>query len=229
MWGWQSPCRSHCRCSISKLRLVSCLLPVSTASRSSSVRSVPRIVHAPLLAAQGSAVGSLLDRVGLVPSSLNAIVDHFEPSSSDRLDAAIRWLALNIELAKQIGSPRVVIWDGLDDPAESTEVMTATLLQCVERGVAAAGNDGPAISVEFHPNTFALARGVHGDVAHRLKGVGAGVCLDFCHFGVALSARFVDALDDDFIGCVNHIHVADSDCLSEQLHFPLDEGVRTST
>jgi sugar phosphate isomerase/epimerase len=55
--------------------------------------------------------------------------------------------------------------------------------------------------------------------------VGAGICLDFCHFGVAWGQDFLSQVDGDMLEAVNHIHYSDTDCRTRELHFPPGRGV----
>ena len=83
----------------------------------------------------------------------------------------------------------------------------------------------PAVSVELHPFTFALAHRLVAETGAALAEAGAGICLDFCHFAVALGPSFADELDAGMLDAVNHVHLSDSDGVSSELHVPLGEGV----
>lgn len=58
-----------------------------------------------------------------------------------------------------------------------------------------------------------------------MREVGAGICLDFCHFGVAWGQDFLSQIDGDMLDAVNHIHYSDTDCKTRELHFPPGRGV----
>jgi sugar phosphate isomerase/epimerase len=121
-----------------------------------------------------------------------------------------------------MGAPRVLCWDGRGDARDAPQL----LADCVSSALERSGlDDPPAVSVELHPFTFALAQRVVPEVAEALRAAGAGICLDFCHFGVALGPTFGDELTADVLSAVNHVHFSDSDCTSSELHFPLGEGV----
>lgn len=184
----------------------------------------PAMVDVPITEAHARAARDVMIHADLAVSTLNVIVDGFQPVLAERIESSCAWLEASVRTARALGSPRVLVWDGEASADVPTNEIIDRLVRCIEVGVKLAGDDGPEISVEFHPNTFALARGVHHEVAGRLGDIGAGVCVDFCHFGVALGADFADRLDDDFLAAVNHLHVADTDLLSEQLHFPLGAG-----
>ena len=186
----------------------------------------PRGVDAPVSEGHASVAGDLVRELSLGVSTLNCIVGDFDPFTSDEAleDTAIR-LGWHLRLASAIGSPRVLIWDGEQDNPELLQVAPARLGRVIERARELARLDEPPdIAVELHPNTFALKHGMHEEVAETLMGVAAGVCLDFCHAAVALGADFATRLSDNFIQSVSHVHFADSDCRSEQLHFPPGAG-----
>lgn len=186
----------------------------------------PRVVEAPVLEGHASAARAVVERAGMTVSTLNCIVGYFDPfTSEETLEQTARGLAGHLRLGAAIGSPRVLIWDG--ELEESALVTSAPprLARLIERGRELSGlSFPPAITVELHPNTFAFKYRRHDEVAAALLGVDAGVCLDFCHAAVALGPRFAADLDEGFVRAVRHVHFADSDGVSEQLHFPPGEG-----
>jgi sugar phosphate isomerase/epimerase len=172
-----------------------------------------------------AALGEHLREAGLVVSTLNgAGAPGFEPHSD--WDAAADELARQLRLAAALGSPRVLCWDGR--LAAGADVATAPrrLADCIAAGLERSGlATPPEVSVELHPFTFALEQRLVPELAEALRTVGAGLCLDFCHFGVALGAAFLDDLDDAAIAAVNHVHFSDTDCVTSELHFPPGLGV----
>lgn len=186
----------------------------------------PRVVEAPVVEAHATAAAKVLDRRGLSVSTLNCIVGTFDPfTSAESRAAAAASLAGHLRLAAACGSPRVLIWDGECDRQELLAQAPKRLAEVVERGrVLSHLGSPPAISVELHPNTFAYKYRLHEAVAAELLGVGAGVCLDFCHAAVAFGPEFAETLSDEFMEAVQHVHFADSDAVSEQLHFPPGDG-----
>jgi sugar phosphate isomerase/epimerase len=171
----------------------------------------------------GLAARNLLESLNLEVVALNAIDGSFQPHSD--LEVSIDSLANQLRVAGALGAPRVLTWDGIahERPtAEAIYVLTSAIEQALERSGLA---EPPAICVEFHPFTLALARGAVAEVAAGLSGVRAGICLDFAHFGVALGPEFGGALTPDVIEAVDHVHWCDSDCRTEALHMPPGEGV----
>jgi sugar phosphate isomerase/epimerase len=176
--------------------------------------------------AQAAAFGRMLSERGLVPSSLNAAgAPGFEPISGS-WEGAVDALAGQLRIAHAIGAPRVICWDGRPAALGDTRDAPARLVEAIVEAQRRSGvEDPPAVSVELHPFTFALACGLLEETATALHTVKAGLCIDFCHFAVALGAGFMEALTPAVVDATNHIHLADSDCVTSELHFPLGEGV----
>lgn len=185
----------------------------------------PALAGAPVLEAQAAAVGALLREHGLAVSSLNgAGTLGFEPVAGD-VDASADVLASQLRLGAALGAPRLICWDGR--PAngardDAPSLLAAAIREGLSRSDLA---DPPAVSVELHPFTFALANHCVTETAAALMGVGAGLCVDFCHFAVALGPDFAAAIGPDVLAATNHVHLADSDCVSSEVHFPPGEGV----
>jgi sugar phosphate isomerase/epimerase len=174
--------------------------------------------------ANAEAMRELMRERGLLPSSLNAAGSPgFEPIAGDR-EQSVETLARQLRLAAALGSPRLICWDGRPaaDAAAAPETLAAVVDEARDR---ARLDDPPEVSVELHPFTFALATGRLAETAAALRSVGAGLCVDFCHFGVALGAQLAEHLTADVIDATNHVHLSDGDCSSSELHFPLGDGV----
>jgi sugar phosphate isomerase/epimerase len=167
-----------------------------------------------------------LERRGLVPVTLNSIDGSFDPLRAP--DSSIQTLARHLQLADALGVPRLLIWDGIHDetavvaPREAPQLLAETI-------VAARNASGlrhlPAVSVELHPFTYTFQHGLLAETATALTSVGAGICLDVAHFGVALGAYFAGQLTGPVLDAVNHVHWCDSDCRTSGLHFPMGQGV----
>lgn len=186
----------------------------------------PRVVPAPVLEAHAAAAVQVLSKTSLAVSTLNCIVGEFDPFTSDEsLESTAEGLARHLRLGAAMGAPRILIWDGELDTPDLLAGAPSQLARMIERGRQLSGlHDVPAIAVELHPNTFGLKHRLHEEVAGALFAIGAGVCLDFCHAAVALGTDFAIRLSPEFLRAVTHVHFADSDGVSEQLHFPPGEG-----
>lgn len=185
----------------------------------------PGVIDLPIGEAHAEVAGDAARAAGLFVSTLNAAgAQGFEPLH-DPATAADE-LARLLRLAHAMGAVRLLVWDGRLAAGGDDTSAPETLAECVARGIDRSKlSRPPEVSVELHPFTFALQRGLVGEAAAELQGVGAGICLDPCHFGVALGSTFVDHLDQAILEAINHVHWADSDCATSELHFPPGAGV----
>lgn len=175
-----------------------------------------------------AAAGELIRRHGLVVSTLNVVgAEGFDPFGGlEAFDATVALTASHLRLAAALGSPRILVWEGRVADAAEVPAACATLARCFEAAGRASGlAEPPRISVELHPFTFALAHRQLGRLAAALKEVGAGICFDFCHFGVTLGRDLLDAIDDDVLAAIDHVHYSDTDVVTAELHFPPGDGV----
>jgi sugar phosphate isomerase/epimerase len=135
-------------------------------------------------------------------------------------------MATHLRLAAAMGAPRILIWEGR--VAQRSEVGSAcrTLAEVIARAGERCGLQRvPPVSVELHPFTFGLVHRVLPELGAALRSVGAGICFDFCHFGVALGADLLDAIDNDVLAAIDHVHYSDTDLTTSELHFPPGDGV----
>ncbi len=188
-----------------------------------------RLISAPVFEGHYRAAGDVIREAGLVVSTLNVIKDRdeFDPLGSEesRATAALR-LAADLQMAVAMGAPGVLIWDGRVDDEQGADAAPALFAECIARARDLAGlSNPPEIAVELHPFTFALQYRRLVPFAEALRSVGAGICVDFCHFGVALGPDFIDAIDDTVMAAVSEIHYSDTDCVTSEFHFPPGRGV----
>ena len=173
--------------------------------------------------------GMSLRRAGLIVSTLNVVGDAtFDPfGGPDALETTIDGLAAHMRWAAAMGAPRVLIWEGRVDAARRTSTRPAGRLR--RRSKPPPARSGlaipPPVSCELHPFTFALKHKALPELAAALDPVGAGICFDFCHFGVALGRDLLRYLDDDVVAAIDHVHYSDTDTKTSELHFPPGEGV----
>jgi sugar phosphate isomerase/epimerase len=125
-----------------------------------------------------------------------------------------------------MGMPRALTWDGILPAGASPVGAPAALAGCIASALVRSGlSEPPEVCVEFHPFTLALAHDLLEETSAALAEAGAGVCLDFCHFGVALGPGFEERLSQGVLDAVTHVHWCDSDCETSELHFPPGVGV----
>lgn len=185
----------------------------------------PGLPGVPVFEGHATALGESLRQRGLVVSTLNgAGAPGFEPHTD--WEGSANELARQLRLAAALGSPRLLCWDGRLPAGEPSAPAPRRLAECIAAGRERSRlADPPAISVELHPFTFALERRLVSELAEELRRVEAGICLDFCHFGVALGPAFASDFDDEILAAVNHVHFADTDCVTSELHFPPGKGI----
>src|SRR5262249_40200167 len=160
----------------------------------------------PVFKAHAAAVGDVVRRAGLVVSTLNVVGDStFDPfGGSAALATTIDGLAAHMRWATAMGSPRVLIWEGRVAREEDVDTACATLAKVIEAAGQRSGlSEPPAVSCELHPFTFGLKFRALPELAGALRGVGAGICFDFCHFGVALGREMLDHLDDTVVAAID--------------------------
>ena len=188
----------------------------------------PGLPGVPVFERHAETAGDLIRRAGLVVSTLNAVADaSFDPyGGAAAREATVQGLAHQLRLAAAMGAPRLLIYEGRVADAAAVRAACETLASCLDRAARASRlADPPVVSVECHPFTFGLQHRRLGELGAALRSVGAGICLDFCHFGVALGAELVHWVDDDVRTALNHVHYADTDCVTSELHFPPGDGV----
>jgi len=188
----------------------------------------PGLIQLKLLERHAEAAGVAVRSSGLQVSTLNVVGEpSFQPfGDAEAREETSRQLALHLKMAAAMGAPRILIWDGRLAAAGQLASAPKLLSTCIARGLETCGlPDPPAVSVEFHPFTFALEQRRLSETARALADVGAGVCLDFCHVGVALGSGWESLVDEDVLEAVNHVHFSDTDCRTSELHFPPGDGV----
>jgi len=184
----------------------------------------PGIVDVPVRRAHAAAAGEIIRELELAPVMLNAIDGHFDPIRQPEPSA--ERLAEHLQLAAAMDMPRILTWDGILPAGASANAAPRALADCIEAARERSGlPEPPTVSVELHPFTFALADGLLEETAAALLAVGAGLCIDFCHFGVALGPTFAEQLTGNVLDAVNHVHWCDTDCETSELHFPPGAGV----
>lgn len=185
-----------------------------------------RLIGAPTYDAHFAAAGACVRDMGLGVSTLNVIEDDpvLDPLTGDP-DAAAERLAIHLRHAAAMGAPGILIWDGR--ATDSKQADPSALARTIDRARAGAGSLAGAlrVSVELHPFTFALKYGRLEELAAALPKVGASICMDFCHFAVAMGQDFIRNLSDDVLAAIGEIHYCDSDAQTSEFHFPPGKGI----
>jgi sugar phosphate isomerase/epimerase len=182
----------------------------------------------PTFEGHAAAAGDVVRRAGLIVSTLNVVADpSFDPfGGRDALERTVEGLTRHLRWAAAMGAPRVLVFEGrVDDPSDvpaACETLARAIGEAQRRSRL---TDPPTVSCELHPFTFALKHRALAQLGAALRSVGAGICFDFCHFGVALGRDLIRSLDDDVVAAIDHIHYSDTDTVTSELHFPPGEGV----
>lgn len=187
----------------------------------------PGMPGVPVFEAHAAAAGDVVRRAGLIVSTLNVVGDvTFNPFGGPAaLTTTIDGLAAHMRWAAAMGAPRVLIWEGRVARREDVGAACDTLARMIESAGRRSGlTNPPPVSCELHPFTFALKYRTLPRLATALRSVGAGICFDFCHFGVALGSDLVEHLDDEVVDAIDHVHYSDTDTQTSELHFPPGEG-----
>ncbi len=188
----------------------------------------PGLPGVPVFEGHAAAAGEVVRRAGLIVSTLNVVGDiTFDPfGGPDALTTAIEGLAAHMRWGAAMGAPRLLIWEGRVERRHDVDAACKTLAQLIESAGRRSGlSSPPPVSCELHPFTFALKHRTLPQLAAALGSVGAGICFDFCHFGVALGRDLLDHLDDDVVDAIDHVHYSDTDTKTSELHFPPGDGV----
>ena len=188
----------------------------------------PGLPGVPVFEAHAAAAGEVVRAAGLMVSTLNVVGDAtFDPfGGADALERTIGGLAAHLRWAAAMGAPRVLIWEGRLERREEVERACRTLAQAIEAATERSRLPSPPpVSCELHPFTFALKHKALPEIASALASVGAGICFDFCHFGVALGRDLLRYLDGDVVAAIDHVHYSDTDTHTSELHFPPGAGV----
>ncbi len=187
-----------------------------------------RLVNAPVFEGHYRAAGTVIREAGLIVSTLNVIEDEpgFQPfGTTDDLQRSSERLAHQLRMAVAMGAPGILIWDGRARDARTAGKAAQLLAECIGRARQMAGTAGDVdISVELHPFTFALQHRKLRELARALASVNSSICVDFCHFSVALGPDFLSAIDDVVMERVGEIHYCDSDCVTSEFHYPAGRG-----
>lgn len=167
---------------------------------------------------------------GLELFGLNVIgFDWFRPfgTEAERADTLGR-LKDAMDDAVALGVKDVMIWEGVRPERAGRNVLEQhclpRLLALLGPALAHAGERGLNILCEPHPFTVAIDDWFAIELHDRLAAPNFGYIYDCCHYGVGRPADYVRAVAN--LGHrIRHIHFADSDMKTSELHFPPGEGV----
>jgi sugar phosphate isomerase/epimerase len=167
--------------------------------------------------------------LGLELFGLNVIgFDWFRPFGSEAdFSATLRQLKADIDYAVALGVRDVMIWEGVRPERGGRNVLQQ---QCLPRLVVLFGEALPYaaerglnILCEPHPFTLAIEDWFAIELYDRLAAPNFGYIYDCCHYGVGRPTDYAQAIRN-LEHRIRHVHFADSDRTTSELHFPPGEG-----
>jgi sugar phosphate isomerase/epimerase len=116
------------------------------------------------------------------------------------------------------------VWEGRprDDRDLAWHLDTLTVL--FTAALDYAGDTLDAIVCEPHPFTVGFTRGGLSDLCEAVGTGRFGLILDTCHLSVAFPEDYLAQLRP-LVPCVKHLHLADSDLETSELHYPPGAGL----
>ena len=167
--------------------------------------------------------------LGLELFGLNVIgFEWFRPfGTEEELAATLRQLKADIDYAVALGVADVMIWEGVRPERAGRNLLEQhclpRLLALLGEALPYAHRRGLNILCEPHPFTVAIEDWFAIELYDRLAAPNFGFIYDCCHYAVGRpedSARAIANLGHR----IRHLHFADSDLKTSELHFPPGEG-----
>ena len=166
---------------------------------------------------------------GIAMGGLNVVgEDYFHPfGAEEEFEQTLRGLKNDVDYALSLGTTDVLIWEGVRpagfDEARCKERLLPRLIELFRQAVAYAAPKGVRLLVEPHPFTVGMSDSFLTELCDSLPSESFGITFDFCHYGVGRPHDYVQAVRN--LGHrIRHIHLADSDLQSSELHFAPGEG-----
>jgi sugar phosphate isomerase/epimerase len=167
--------------------------------------------------------------LGLELFGLNVIgFDWFRPfGTEDELAATRRQLQSDIDYAAALGVQDVMIWEGVRPERAGRNILEQhclpRLLAVLGDALAYAERRGINILCEPHPFTVGIEDWFAMELYDRLAAPNFGFIYDCCHYGVGRRGDYTRAIAN-LHHRIRHVHFADSDMKTSELHFPPGEG-----
>ena len=166
---------------------------------------------------------------GIVMGGLNVVgEDYYRPfGTEEEFEQTLHGLKNDVDYALSLGTTDVLIWEGVRpagfDEARCKEKLLPRLIDLFRQAIAYANLKGVRFLVEPHPFTVGMSDSFLTELYDSLPSGSFGITYDFCHYGVARPHDYVQAVRN--LGQrIRHVHLADSDLLSSELHFAPGEG-----
>ncbi|MCY3915121.1 MAG: sugar phosphate isomerase/epimerase [Chloroflexi bacterium] len=165
--------------------------------------------------------------LGLELWGYNAVgADYFQPfGSTANYNRTLAGLKADVDHALELGVADVMVWEGrrLPDSDIPDADLLATLVSLFTEAIDYARPKDVRFTVEPHPFTLGMDNDFMKQLCDQLDRAHFGVLYDFCHYGVGQPASYVDAIYD--LGArIEHLHYADTDGFTSELHYPPGKG-----
>lgn len=168
-------------------------------------------------------------RLGVEMGGLNAVGEaYYKPFGTDQeLEATLEGLKGDLELALSLGIHDVLIWEGVRPDGTTDAQCEADLLPRLIELFRELMKVAEAKKVRFlaepHPFTVGINERLSAKLCDALDSPCFGILYDCCHFGVGQPNDYIDAIRR--LGArIRHIHYADSDLRTSELHYVLGKG-----
>jgi sugar phosphate isomerase/epimerase len=167
--------------------------------------------------------------LGISMGGLNVVGEpYFRPFGSEEdWQGTLKGLCDDVDYALSLGTRDVLVWEGVRpsgmDDAECYEALLPRLIRLFREAIAYASPKGVRFLAEPHPFTVGMSDKFLMALCDALPQESFGITFDFCHYGVGRPRDYVGAVES--LGHrIRHIHYADSDMESSELHFAAGEG-----
>lgn len=147
--------------------------------------------------------------------------------SSEDVKVALAGLQRDLDIAADLGAEYVITFEGRVPPGSTHEIIFGRLLddtvQLLKAGSEYAAERNIDLLIEIHPFTLGINLEFSTQLCDRVGMDNFGIAYDSCHFAVGLPDGYIDAIRT-LDHRIKHVHFADSDKRSSELHFPPGRG-----
>lgn len=165
--------------------------------------------------------------IGVRLSALNSIGEpYFNPfAGAAAFQTTLDGLKADIEICHHLGIPTLAVWEGRPQTGQSLSWHLEIQGRLFSAALDYAGAQGiQEIVFEPHPFTVGFVLGGLPDLCRDVGTERFGLIMDTCHLGVAFPHDYLGQLAE-LVPYVRHVHLADSDLRTSELHYPPGSGV----
>ena len=168
-------------------------------------------------------------RLGLRFCRYNTLIPHYFDTlnSRDQVTEVVECMKRDVDTCVDFGIDQLLTWEGRIPAGLRRDAIFGWVLDetvnIFQEVVPYAAQRGVTISLEVHP--FSLGSDLEWliQLCDRVDSTSFGVTFDGAHFAVAHPTGYVDAIYR-LAHRIKHLHLADSDLMSPEVHFPLGMG-----